>query len=234
MKLFRLFVPSVLLISVILFSTGNCFAQIFNDAHLEIEGGFTYNQLNLHTDQYEFSNGSNTSITIPAKDENRTHFQLLPAVQLGLDVHLPFVKLLSVEPFIGYNQTGGESDTKPNGYQDRILFRTFSPGLYVNVNLRHYVLGAGVRYDTYLTRYSYSHGTLLSNSNQNAHWERNSINFLINKHSWMAGAKIKRTIWRNIGLQVSGWYGLTDIASRQVYLDTIKTVQFRLMVCYRL
>lgn len=223
-----------ILLVIIFISARNVSAQFLDNVHLDVEAGFTYNQLYLHSHKYIIG-VSPTATTIPAKTENRTHFEIFPAIQLGLNINPPFIKLLNIEPFIGYNETGGESGKQSNGYQDKYLFRTLSPGLFADIHLRRYEFGAGIRYDIYLARYDYSYGTLNGTINGSTTWKRYSANFLTKNHSWMAGLKISRTIWHALSLQASGWYGLNNIASKQAdSLDKIRSVQFRLMLCYQL
>lgn len=205
--------------------------------HLEFEGGFTYNQLYWHVEQtVVFVSGTgNPFVGSPPVTKNRTHFQLLPAIQLGLDVPLEPLKSISFEPFIGYHQMGGESSKRSNGYQDRILLRTISPGMFLNDRLFGYRVSLGIRYDAYMTRYGYYNGSASSLNNTNAYWKKDSANGIINTHCWSAGLRIGHRIWKSVSLEASGWYGLSNIGGYSyIYNYTIKTVQFRIMLNYRL
>lgn len=224
---------SLLTITALLYAA-NTSAQT-RRAHLEFEGGFSYNQLYWHVPQYAINTGSGF-VGAPATTANRTHFQLLPAIRIGLDLPLRPFTPMSFEPFIGYHVTGGESAKRANGYQDRMSFSALAPGMFLNYRLFRYRFSLGIRYDIYATQYAYYHGALLSTNNNNASWQKSQINSYIKNHSWNAGFRIGHPVWHSINLEASVWYGLSNLAAqtlRELHA-TIRPVQFRLMLNYRL
>jgi hypothetical protein len=162
---------------------------------------------------------------------DRSNFYLKPSVRLSYYKNI--YKNISVQPFVGFIQFGGRSDTDTNGYKDKYTFDCIDFGFNVDYPINSIVFGFGIKANHHLNVTNRSYGNLLDDPNDR-HWQNSDMSFIFRKWSSDLGIRIGYKFIDHFSVYFESWFGITDLAKSKWNGLYIHQNNYRLLIGYRL
>ena len=210
-------------ILLVIFSTTG-FAQVFlpfpHGFGIEIGGG--HNQLLWHLNP-------DPPFTLES-DYPRQELSFTPTIKLHYEIH-PFVDV-QLLPFVGYNQFGGRSPEKSNGYKDEFWFHTVEFGLISTYAIGDLRIGIGAKHNRHVNLRHRFYGTLYQITPRN--WQEEEETIFLKKYSSDLGVRASWVLSHWI-LSGEAWFGISSLEKDNLdsYID-VRENHFRILLGYTL
>lgn len=191
---------------------------------LAFEVGLGYNRL-------DWKINPNTEFQVETGEFSRKAFHLTPTFRLSYKIEP--LSWLTLQPLIGYDVFGGSLEEQPNGYKDRILFKSIEAGLLINYKLNNLSIGSGIKYNKHLEVIQ-SHFGHAGVSDEPRSWDENDMSdFWFKKQSVDLGFRLSNQ-FRNVIISSEWWFALTDLESKDLNeLLNIKKNRLTLLIGYQ-
>jgi hypothetical protein len=188
------------------------------------EAGFGYSQMRHQVHANPPINEAST--------HHRDAFFLTPTIRLSYEMYP--TSFLPLRTFVGYDISGGKSQTEQNGYQDKYTFQQIELGITVSYSYQRFDFGAGIKYNLHLKVTNEAFGAINDPPGSERNWSETDVTDLFRDNSTDLGIRLDYNIDPVI-LSFEAWFGMTDLEADDFSeLIDIDKKKYLLLIGYQL